>query len=664
MVAAYRKGFLAIDVESNGLYNYHGCYPFLISTCESIKGKNYTVEFDVDPRNRQVQWEEKPLLRMLDYIRSYKEFIFHNCLYDIIALRNVPFVGEDIYEHVMSHSYHDTMFSAHIYDSQEPKGLKDQAMLRCDILDEDEKLLDKDVQHVRNVVKREFPDWARASADIPELAGQSTKWHKADMWILRAYAKAKRLPKDHVYWTRCLTYADLDTWRTVCLRIVHERWFSENKRYVVPYMNNMRVVAPVIRMQDNGVSLSRKHFQPEFLKANKVRNKAIAEMKAIAYNKFGIEDFNYASAKQLPDMLFNKLGFESIKKTKSGKGESADKTVLPLLGIQDVSKTAHKFLEALLTLKEVDAAVKYMNSYTKFQINNKLYPSYNVVGTSTTRFSCSNPNGQNIGKGKERIDEDGNPVISYSIRKVFGPGPGDYWASIDYDQQQLRIFAYWSKEPKLIKAFEDGFDFHTYMAMLIFETEEPTKIQRRIAKNVNFGYIFGAGPAKIDATAGIPGLFDRVSKLFPNVTEQIERTVRTVKKLGYVETASGYKLTVAKSKAYAGVNYIVQGTEGDIVKKAFVDLDAYLQSKNSNIKPILQVHDEFVFQFPKTIKYIPTLKRIATIMEEASSYYGVPTKCKPELYTDNWSSPSELEPRGTSEGSRATSRKVQNTSKR
>ena len=365
-------------------------------------------------------------------------------------------------------------------------------------------------------------------------------------------------------------------------------------------------------------------------------------MQSIALNKFGIENFNYASSKQLPDILFNKLEFEPIKKTKSGKGFAADKTVLPLLGIQDVSPTAHKFLESLLTLKEVDAAVKYMNSYKRFHIDWVLYPSYNIVGTATTRFSCSNPNGQNIGKGKEYIDEEGNVKIAYSIRKVFGPDEDHYWGSIDYDQQQLRIFAHWSKEPALMKAFADGFDFHTFMAMTIFEVAEPSKLQRRIAKNVNFGYIFGAGPSKIDATAGMPGLFARVSKLFPNVTEQIKKTVRDVKQFGYIETASGYKLTVPKNKAYAGVNYIVQGREGDIVKKAFIDLDKYLVEKQSKVKTILQVHDEFVFQFPKKIKYVPTLTRIARIMEEASLFYGVPTKCKPELYTNNWATAEPL----------------------
>ncbi len=636
MVAFNTDEYLSIDVESTGLYNYHGCFAFLISTCESTAGKNYTVEMDVDPLTRIPEWDRIALEKLYKRIKQYKIFVFHNCLYDLVALRNLPYVGQKIFDWIMANEFHDTMFSAHIVDSQEPKGLKDQAMLRCDILDEDEKLLDKDVQHVRNLVKREFPDWARADEDIPELAGQTSKWHKADMWILRAYAKAKKLPKSHPYWTRCRTYADLDTWRTIALRTFHISWFEEHPQYLHPYMQNIRTVGPVLRMQDNGVPLSQKHFKPEFNRANKVRNKAIAEMQAIAWNKFGIENFNYASSKQLPDILFNRLGFEPIKKTKSGKGFAADKTVLPLLGIQDVSKTAHAFLESLLTLKEVDAAVKYMNSYKRFHIDWVLYPSYNIVGTSTVRFSCSNPNGQNIGKGKEYIDEDGNVKIAYSIRKVFGPDENHYWASIDYDQQQLRIFAYWSKEPILIKAFESGFDFHTYMAMLIFEVDEPTKIQRRIAKNVNFGYIFGAGAAKIDATAGIPGLFDRVSKLFPNVTEQIKRTVRTVKQFGYVETASGYKLTVPKRKAYAGVNYIVQGTEGDIVKKAFIDLDKYLQDKKSSIKTILQVHDEFVFQFPKRIKYASTLSRVAKIMEEASLHYGVPTKCKPELYTDNW----------------------------
>lgn len=254
-------------------------------------------------------------------------------------------------------------------------------------------------------------------------------------------------------------------------------------------------------------------------------------------------------------------------------------------------------------------------------------------------------------KGREEEDENGVKKIKYSIRKIFGPPKGRVWLATDYDQLQLRIFAYWSKEDKLIEAFKKGFDFHTYVAMLIYETDTPTKIQRRVAKNVNFGYIFGAGENKIDSTAGIPGLFRRVQQLFPNVTESINRTVSFVKRHGYVKTASGYKLTVDKRKAYAGVNYIVQGTEGDIVKKALNDCYSFLSRKynlepsnclkDSPVKLVLQVHDEIIFSIPEKFRLQNYIRPINRIMENAGTHYGIVCKCKPELYYNNWSEPTE-----------------------
>lgn len=635
--------FLGIDSETNGLFAYHGCELFALSLCHSEDGSNEYWDFNVNTKTRQVNYTQKKLKQIRDAILDYSEFTFHNSVFDLLMLRKLPTYGMQIFKHIVSNTFHDTMFSAHLVNSKDPKGLKDQCLLYCNILDTDEKALDEYVKKCRLLVKK--LGWAIASEDIPSLAGQSDKFHKCDMWIPKQYAALKKLPEDHPYATSCETYCNLDTWRSVCLRVLHKEWLEQNPEYVPAYEENIRTVLSVIAMQDHGITIQKDHFLPEYNKAKAIRDTAIADMRKQLRNP----DFNYNSSKQLPVVLFDTLKFKPTKKTKSGKGWSTDKETLPELRLQKPSPKATKFLDTLLTAKEVQAAVTYMESYQRFELDGRLHPSFNIVGTSTVRFSSQNPNGQNIGKGKEDEDEHGNKSIKYSIRKVFGPPPDRVWLSTDYDQLQLRIFAHWSNEAKLTKAFEDGFDFHTYVAMIIFETDEPTKLQRRIAKNVNFGYIFGAGETKIDSTAGVPGLFRRVQKLFPNVTESIARTVSFVKRHGYVKTASGYKLTVDKRKAYAGVNYIVQGTEGDIVKKALNDCYTFLSRErdpsdclnNSPVKIVLQVHDEIVFSIPTKFKLKSYVRPINRIMEAAGEYYGVTCKCKPELYYNNWSEPSD-----------------------
>lgn len=643
--------FLAIDVETTGTFPKHGCRPFFISTCNS-DGEHTSFCFDVEPKTRRVIYSTSDLVKFKKEVYRYKHYVFHNALFDISMLRTLPDYGEEIYALLLdalhSDRVDDTMLSAHAIDSKETKGLKEQALIYCDINADDEKALDDAVKHIR--LKAKKLNWMIAHEGLPQLAGQTSKWHKRDMWILRAWAIHHKLPKNHEYWHLCSTYADTDTWRTVALRTAHARILNAEPSLIEPYLQNMRLMPGVLKMQENGVPLSEKWYDIEYNNATKTRAKHHTSMLNIAKKEFSLEDFNPDSGPQLSNLLFKRFKFKSVKLTDSGN-DSTDKEVIPkLLQQTHVSPKAIKFVKHLVDYKKTTAAVKYMTSYNKFRIGSWLYPSFNIVGTSTTRLCSYNPNGQNIGKGKEIVDAEGlpiydennNPILEYSIRKVFGPDQDHLWAALDYDQLQLRVFAYWSQEPDLIKAFETGFDFHTYMAMRIFETDEPTKLQRRIAKNVNFGYIFGAGPTKIDATAGIPGIFKRVSKLFPNVTESINKTVADVRQYGYVTTASGYRLTVPKNKAYAGVNYIVQGTEGDIVKKAFIDIHNYLVSINHVIKLILQVHDEFDFLFQKKLRYRPHFRMIKQIMEDAGSYYGVVCKCEPELYPDNWSEPHEM----------------------
>lgn len=349
-----------------------------------------------------------------------------------------------------------------------------------------------------------------------------------------------------------------------------------------------------------------------------------------------------------------------------------------------------------------------------------LFASYDEAGTATTRLGCREPNLMNVAKAMNPFEKD-FPDVSYylsespSVRGIFGPPAGYFWYPMDYSQLQLRIFAAASQEASLQQAFLDGWDAHDYMAHRIFNLPEgvkPEDAQRRIAKNVNFGFIFGAGEAKIDATAGRPGLYQDVLRLFPNAHKFIERTKEGIRRDGCVYTLGGYPLAiplrsnkwrpdVLAPAAHAGVNYIVQGTEGEIVKLGIAlchkflycgmsvldlietcrvgssnphgstDVEIFLDRhpllrylwllrlvKSFDGRIVLQVHDENVFQLPKTVGtstfafggsplamhcignaglrplVIPWLLKI--LMELAGQVYGVVTPVDADLVRKFW----------------------------
>jgi len=622
------SSWIAIDTETTGPCFHHGCRAFAVSMCDQ-SGDTYYWECPVNPKTRIPEWSKQSLKEIKDILKAHDTWVFHNALFDMRALSFLPGIGDWVQGRLRKVMIHDTMLAAHVLDSSGPKGLKDLAVHHLDILDDDEKDLDTTVKSLRTIAKK--LGWCIAEENHPHMAGIDKGFHKMDMWLPKAIAKHQNLPAEHHYQTVCQTYAVKDAIRTAGLFVIQQNSLNELKE---PYTDQLNTLLPFFDMENHGFYLLDSRFLSEIDDANQTQSKYHSSMQRILNTNFGIEEFNPNSHLQLKKVLFEQFKFKSESQTKAGS-PSTDKSALPKLKLQTNTYAARRFVDSLISYREVSAALRYLNSYKRYQKGFYLYPNVHIVGTSTTRISMSNPNGQNIGKGKERVDDEGNLLeVEYSIRKVFGPPKGYKWLDIDYDQLQIRIFAYWSKEPVLIKAIEDGFDFHDTVAKMIFETDTITKAQRKVAKYVNFGIIFGAGSNKIDSMCGIPGTHAKVLKLFPNVADALNRTGAFVRKRGYVETASGYRLRVPKHKPYAGVNYIVQGTEGDIVKRAITQCHRITQ--HSSTKMVLQVHDELIFQYPE--QDVPPLRQLLEAMEESGSYYGINCECKPEIILSDWAS--------------------------
>jgi len=397
-------------------------------------------------------------------------------------------------------------------------------------------------------------------------------------------------------------YAASDSEATFALYEIFKLALKAQKLDKLFYEVEMPLVEVLIEMEENGVSLDTKLLN----KMSKEIDKSLKDLETHIFAIAG-ETFNLNSPKQLANILFNKLMLPVIKKTKTGASTNIE--VLEELASQKF-EIAEKLIDyrQLTKLKStyVDVLPTLVNPKTK-----RIHTSFNQTITATGRLSSSNPNLQNIpAKGE----------WGKRIRSAFVPEKKD-WVIIaaDYSQVELRILAHLSNDPVLIKAFKSGKDIHQ-------STADELGISRDAAKTVNFGIIYGisdfglAKQLKIKRTEAA----EYIAKYFTKhrgVKEFIDKTIADARENGYVTTMLGRKrpLPDINSPNYGiksftertAINTPVQGSAADMIKVAMVSIFRKCQIKNVKCQMILQVHDELVFECPKT-----EVEKVKKIIEE------------------------------------------------
>ena len=318
-----------------------------------------------------------------------------------------------------------------------------------------------------------------------------------------------------------------------------------------------------------------------------------------AYSVAG-EEFNMASPKQIQQIMFEKLGLPVLKKTPKGQPSTAEDV------LQELS---HDYELPAIILQHRGLA-KLKSTYTEklpLQINQttgRIHTSYHQAVTATGRLSSTDPNLQNI------------PVRTAEgrrIRQAFIAPEGFKLLAADYSQIELRIMAHLSGDAGLIQAFSEGRDIHRATAAEIFSTNEEsvTSDQRRNAKAINFGLIYGmsafglARQLKIERNEA-QRYMDEYFTRYPGVLDYMERTRVLAREQGYVETLFGRRLYLPDINAnnhqrrqYAertAINAPMQGTAADIIKKAMIACHSWIGINNPSIRIIMQVHDELVFE--------------------------------------------------------------------
>lgn len=307
------------------------------------------------------------------------------------------------------------------------------------------------------------------------------------------------------------------------------------------------------------------------------------------------EPFNVASPKQLGVVLFERLGLEATKKTKTGY--STDNEVLEAMSHPIAQKVLEYRELAKLKSTYVDALPELIQVST-----GRLHTHFNQALTTTGRLSSTNPNLQNIPIRTAR---------GQMVRKAFIAEPGHCLLSVDYSQIELRILAHISEDPGLCRAFADDLDIHAATAAEIYNVplDKVTSELRRAAKAVNFGIAYGQGAFGLAENLGISrteakDIIDRYFARFKNVRDYIDSTIKLAHEQGYVETLFGRRryieelqsknMALKKFGERAAINAPIQGTAADLVKMAMIEVD-----RKISLPMLLQVHDELIFEDKK-----------------------------------------------------------------
>ena len=369
------------------------------------------------------------------------------------------------------------------------------------------------------------------------------------------------------------------------------------------------------RMERRGVLIDSDAL---FLQSNEIANR-LSELEEQAYVLAG-QPFNLASTKQLQEILFDKLGLPVIQKTPKGAPSTNEEVLEELAFSHELPKVLveHRGLSKLKSTY-TDKLPQMVNPQT-----GRVHTSYHQAVTATGRLSSSDPNLQNI----PIRNEEGR-----RIRQAFIAREGFTIVAADYSQIELRIMAHLSQDQGLINAFTQGKDIHRSTAAEIFGValDEVTSEQRRNAKAINFGLIYGMSAFGLSRQLGIgradaQSYMDLYFKRYPGVQTFMHDIREKAKSQGYVETLFGRRLYLPdinssngmrrKAAERVAINAPMQGTAADIIKRAMIQLDQKLQN-DPDIAMIMQVHDELVFEVrSEKVEFYSEL--IKTHMESAA----------------------------------------------
>ncbi len=358
-------------------------------------------------------------------------------------------------------------------------------------------------------------------------------------------------------------------------------------------------LCPVLyRMEKEGVAIDRQQLE----QFGRMLTERIADCEKLIYG-YSEEVFNMNSPKQLGELLFDKLGLPPVKKTKTGYSTNAD--------VLEKLKDRHPIVPAIMDYRML---TKLKSTYADGLMkvvgeDGRIRTTFQNLVTATGRLSSTDPNLQNI---PVRTD------LGAEIRKMFVPKPGHVLVDADYSQIELRVLAHISGDTTMQQAFISGQDIHTVTASQVFGVapEEVTPVQRRHAKAVNFGIVYGISEFSLSEDIGVSRwaakeYIDSYLTTYSGVRRYMKQVVVDAREKGYTQTLFGRKryipelsssnFNIRQGAERIALNTPIQGTAADLIKLAMIRVDKALQEEFPQAKLLLQVHDELIVECPEEL---------------------------------------------------------------
>ncbi len=379
-------------------------------------------------------------------------------------------------------------------------------------------------------------------------------------------------------------------------------------------------------MEKEGIAIDRNQLE----QFGVMLSQRIDDCEKLIYS-FSGEPFNIQSPKQLGEVLFDKLGLPPMKKTH--KGYSTNAEVLEKL------KNKHPIIPAVMDYRML---TKLKSTYADGLLkvicdDGRIRTTFQNLVTATGRLSSTDPNLQNI---PVRTD------LGAEIRKMFVPKEGCVLVDADYSQIELRVLAHIARDETMQEAFQTGMDIHTVTASQVFgvEPEQVTALQRRHAKAVNFGIVYGISEFSLADDIGVSryeakDYIDNYLKHYHGVGDYMEQVVADAREKGYTTTLYGRRrqipelkstnFNVRKAAERVALNTPIQGTAADLIKLAMIRVDAALKAHFPEARLLLQVHDELIVECPETIA--PQVAELVSREMEQVAQLNVPLRAEAKI---------------------------------
>lgn len=564
------KRTLAIDTETTGF----DWYSDEITISSFSDGENaYAI------KTEDMLIDNKNVAHMADILTNIRLIkIFHNLKYDYNMFKySAGIVMNDFIDERGNVVVHDTMIMAHLLN-----------------------------ENTRNKLKTLSVDYIDKDANAWEV--------KLKDYVKENKIKVKETGYSEIPDSILIPYACSDAYYTYKLYEYIRPIIMEQMLWDV-YMNEIKLLNTVMRMEEYGVLIDREKIIKEIPKLNSKLTKLECKIFKLTPNRFNIN-----STDQLAEMLFDKLNYVRVK------DDSTDEEVLESYNTE-LTKLIIEYRHYMKL-----RSTYYEGILNKLDDDNILHCRFNQLGTRTGRFSSSEPNLQNIPR-------------TGGIRELFICRPGTKIYYLDYSQIEMCIFAHYAKEGKMIRYIREGKSLHKTLASDLFKIPydrvKKESEEYRIAKEINFGIIYGMGKVtlakKIHRSVSEASRFlNRIYMIYPRIKILRRQVMGVIKARGYVKNFYRRRRRLEPDDAYKGINALVQGATGDMLKFKMNEIKKYIIDNKLKSELLLTIHDELVIEVPNNEdKHVKEFRKIFIDFKELN--LTVPISCEIEYTSTNWS---------------------------